>query len=352
MKKPLIAVLALLAAACPAAQAEGPGTESKMSCDSYLLIPLPAEAASIPTPKTWPDCDSTKLYAGIGAKVDFAATRKCAWEERQAVEADIQPKYTVASVLGGSAMLAALYMNGEGVKENLPLAMRFACEAGIGGSFEGMKAINDKSGPQGKKFKYCDYVVSMFDINFCVAYDSEIRDQKRTDTLKALSSRWPGAQQEEFSSVVKAHETYALAHARGETDQGGTIRGVRTMGVEQRTREKFLAAIQSFESGHLPHGTASESRKADIELNLLYRKAMSAAKANKTTYDGAIQPEGIMEAERAWLKYRDQWTAFARHRYPEVSADAWLTLLTTNRAASLRMTLCGIDDMDSSCPKM
>jgi hypothetical protein len=77
---------------------------SSNECKQHLQSPLPSEASQVPAPKQWPECNSYKLYSGIGTKVDYAAARQCAWSERLAQLADLQPKYTTASLFGGSAI--------------------------------------------------------------------------------------------------------------------------------------------------------------------------------------------------------------------------------------------------------
>ncbi len=326
--------------------------QSESRCETYLQTPLPAEASQVPAPQAWPDCNSYKLEAGLSVKADYAAARQCAWVERLAIKADLEPKYTVAGILGGAAMLSVLYANGEGVQQNIPLAGRFACEAQIGEpGIDDLEKLSSAAGKTQKKFQYCDEVFTTFQMNYCAAYNAEIAAQRRDDRLQSLSSRWPADQQAAFKLLQQAKEDYVKAHGRGETDMGGTIRVIREFGVEERQRDKFLAAVQAFESGHLPHGMAAGYKKADAELNLLYNKAVAAAAAHQEDYYGAIQPQGIQNAESAWLKYRDAWVAFARLRYPSTDANAWLTLLTANRAASLRMTLCSIDVKNSSCPQ-
>ena len=326
----------------------------KAKCEKYLQAPLPAEASAITTPKMWPECNSYKLYSGIGTKVDFAATRKCAWSERLAIQTDANiDRYSVASYLGGSAMLTVLYANGEGVPQNIPLAGRFACEAEIGHGLKEIEALPLKPGQNGKKFKFCDEAYSTPEMNICMKFSSEVASQKRTDAIRDLSSHWPKSHQVAFKSLEQAMDTFAQSHGQGETDMGGTIRAIRAIGVMERVRDKFLAALQDFESGHLPHGTASDFAKINAEMNVLYRKSVAAAETHKKSdqpYRGAdIEPEGIQKAQLAWLKYRDAWVSFAKLHYPLTDSNAWLTLLTRNRAASLRMTLCGIDDKDSEC---
>jgi uncharacterized protein YecT (DUF1311 family) len=357
MKRFLFTGIALLFfAARLSGQLEDANAETKAKCERYLQTPLPAEASQTSVPRAWPDCDSLKLYSGIGVKADYAAARKCAWAERLAIQADIEPRFTTASIFGGSAMLSVLYANGEGVERNIPLAIRFACEQGWApAEFEGriahLESMQDKPPAPGNKFRFCDDITSGAMDGFCASYYSEIADQKREDTIRSISSRWLVNQQDAFRALVQAKENYVEAHGRGETDLSGTMRGAREIRVEQRMRDKFLDALEAFEAGHLPKGSAGDFRRADADLNLLYRKAVASANAHEGDYSGAIQTEGIRNAQRAWLVYRDAWVAFAKLHYPSTDSNAWLTLLTKNRAASLRMTLCGIDSKDSECPQ-
>jgi len=127
------------------------------------------------------------------------------------------------------------------------------------------------------------------------------------------------------------------------------------MGVEERVRDKFLTALEGFESGHLPHENANDFAKVNAQMSILYRKAVAAAEAQKTTDQEFqaenIQPEGIQKAQSAWLKYRDEWVAFAKLHYPSTDSNAWLTLLTKNRAASLRMTFAGLIPRIQNAPR-
>ncbi len=357
MRKNVIA--AFLVFACTSTlccQTRDSEDQIKAKCDKYLQTPLPSEASLVAAPKTWPECNSYKLYSGIGTKVDYAAARKCAWSERLAIQTNANiDRYSVASYLGGSAMLTVLYANGEGVPQSIPLAGRFACEAEIGHGLKDIEALPSKPGQSEKKFKFCDEAYSTPEMNLCSVFYTEVAKQKRTDAIRDLSSHWPKAHQDAFNSLEQAMETFAQTHGQGETDMGGTIRIMRAIGVMERIRDKFLAALQGFESGHLPHGTANDFAKINPEMNVLYRKAVAAAEAQKKSDQpilGAdIEPEGIQKAQSAWLKYRDAWVSFAKLHYPSTDSNSWLTLLTINRAASLRMTLCGIDDKDSECPR-
>jgi len=351
------ALFALFVLACVGlfdSHAAGQSPDPNDPCTGYLNTPLPPEALTMPAPKAWPDCASIRSYSGIGRKVDYVAARQCAWRERLAQQAGLEPRYTAESVFGGSAMLTVLYANGDGVDQNKPIAMRFACESEL--EDRGRDAIDslpDLAHVTGKKFVYCDEVSNTFEINFCAAYQDEITAQKRRDQLDALSNRWPQADKDAFAVLEKASEDYVDAHGRGETYMGGTIRDIRMDGVEEHQRDEFLAAIQKFEVGKFPAGAETDAQKTDADLNATYKQALAlAAKQNFADDDGDIRPEGIQKAERAWLRYRDVWVAFAKVHYPKTNSSAWRTLLTRNRYWSLRATMCEVGWSDRACLAM
>ena len=169
-------------------------------------------------------------------------------------------------------------------------------------------------------FSFCDDITSGFMQGFCAAYDSEIADQKRANAWEKLVALWPQTQRNAFSIADKAEQAYASAHAGGEIDLGGTARGMFEIDAEQSLRDDFLAAVESFEKGNLPNGTAAGAVNADSRLNAAYRKALENAAAHMQDYGGAVKPEGIRNAKRAWLKYRDAWVVFAKLHYANVPA--------------------------------
>jgi uncharacterized protein YecT (DUF1311 family) len=344
-------VLMLGCCAHLSAQLEDSNKETQAKCADYLKTPLPAEALKAQAPKTWPDCDSYKFYSGIGRKADYAAARRCAWAERLGQQADIEPTYTAASLFGGSAMLTVLYANGEGVEQNKSLALRFACESGLEASGqEDILALPNEPhvAENEKRFKYCDEVRTTMEIGICAAWNSEIQDQARLNSIRALSADWPTTQKSALLDLVKANEAYSKAHARGEIDLSGSGRAVWEFDAEWLLRERFVSALNAVEKGQLPRGTAADFASADTALNRTYKKAISIAEAGKSGY-GAVQPEGVRDAERAWLIYRDAWIAFAKLRYPTRDPNAWLTLLTNDRIAVLEDTFCEMGSEDTRC---
>ena len=344
------AIFALLLVAVPVSapgQLDRADKATQAKCAQYRNTALPQEAIAIPAPKQFPECKSYRLYPGIGTKVDFAAARTCAWSERLATQAGLEPRYSIASVFGGSAMLTQLYANGEGVTKDLPLALRFACEAEgspaeISGRIKDLEDRLNHDGAADTRFQFCDDITSGFMMGFCTAYTSERQDQDRTATTEEISRYWTAAQKSAFHLLLAAKEKYAEAHARGEVDLSGTARAMNQIEEENGIRDNFLAALKSFEDGALPKASPAEATETDVQLNREYRTVMDDAETHKSDY-GAIRPEGVRIAERAWLEYRKAWLAFGKVRYPSVSESAWLKLLSEDRVLVLQGKCCGQD---------
>jgi len=250
-------------------------------------------------------------------------------------------------------MLTVLYANGEGVAKNIPLAIRFACEAGgapaeISIRVKHLESLGAGTPKPGLAFDFCDDMTSGYMEGSCAAYGSEIAAQKRAASLDAIAASFTPAQRSAFAALRRLEEEYALAHAKGEIDLSGSARAMYQIDAEDTLRDDFVAALKLFETGKNPGGSKTQYADADARLNLAYRKALGDAEAHKDGY-GAVQPEGIRDAERSWLKYRDAWLAFAKARYPSVPADAWLVLLTNDRTSILDGSFCDMDFVEGPC---
>jgi uncharacterized protein YecT (DUF1311 family) len=328
-----------------------PGVKS--ACAKYEHTPLPAEAESVAAPKHWPYCDSYKFYAGTHTKVDFEAARQCAWSERLASQAGLEPLYLFGRVFGGSAMLTLLYSNGEGVERNIPLAIRFACESGwapgqVEGHVEHLEVLNGRRPSSDSTFRFCDGLPGTFMEDYCERYDAQLADHSRSDALKDLSSNWPEPQRAAFTTLEQAQIAYSEAHGKGEIDTAGASRNSQEIRAKQSLRDSFLAAVRAFEKGELPSPSPTAAGQTGSELDRVYNKAVEDAAAARANPD-ALLAEDLKAAQDAWLKYRDAWLAFARLRYSSLDADSLLALLTRDRIATLQGKPCEYDPDTSDC---
>lgn len=310
-----------------AAVAVGQATATELStdCSAYATVPLPAEAQNVPVPRTPPTCASYRSYQGIGRPVNYREARVCAWQERLAQQADLRQSAEEpdAWVVGGSLILADIYFNGAGVKRNIPLALRFACESEeemAKLAIPDIEKLNGSPHAQGP-FEFCDYAATTMTMNFCSSYASEVRDDRRIRFYNSLKSSMTPEQAVAFEKLLAAKDAYIKAHA-SEVDQGGTIRGMRTIGSMDILEDIFRTEVVHFERKQWPSLSDAQITTADASLHREYEKKLEQLQAQKKDAidEGAVPAANLASVEEAWSTYRDAWVAFARLRYPAAAA--------------------------------
>jgi len=302
-------------------------------CADLLKIAIPAADK---TASTDTKCVAEDLYygpAGNGVGADPVAARACAWRERDA---------HVDQVFAGPAILMMVYANGAGVKRNIPLAQRFACEAGgapaeLSGRLDHLDTLGTPTAAK-TPFDVCDDVTSGYLAGFCANREGKIKDHERDHTLAELTKSWTPEQRAAFVKFRKATEAYFDARESNEVDMSGTLHTAMIEGAHQSFEDEFVGRLQRYEKGDLPQGTAEDYKKADVELNAAYGHVMKSLKPDKNgfTSQGTVNADGVRRSEVAWIKYRDAWVEFGKVKYPNVSADAWRTDLTRERTEFLK----------------
>jgi uncharacterized protein YecT (DUF1311 family) len=331
----------------------GDDPEMKSACAKYAETPLPSEALAVAAPKRWPSCNSYKFYGGKTTQVDYEAARKCAWSERLASQAGLEPLYLFGRAFGGSAMLTLLYSNGQGVEKNIPLAIRFACESGwapgqVDGYVEQLEVAKGRRASSDMTFRFCDGLPGSFMEDYCEHYDAQQADQTRSNALKDLSSPWPEPQRKALAALEEAQLAYSEAHAKGELDIAGASRTTQQLRAQQSLRNSFLAAVRAFEASSPPTPPATPAAQTGAELDRVYKKAVEDAEDARNNPDAPLA-EDLRTAQDAWLKYREAWLAFAKLRYASIDPDSLLALLTRDRIATLQGKPCDYDPDTSDC---
>jgi uncharacterized protein YecT (DUF1311 family) len=307
--------------------AAGQTTSRELSadCSAYASIPLPAEAEKTPAPKTPPACASYRSYRGIGRPLNYSEARACAWQERLAQKADLGQNQaeSTAWTVGGSLILADIYFNGAGVKRDIPLALRFACESEEGMAMLALPDIAKlNNSPRAKgPFEFCDFAASTFTMNFCSGYASEIEDDRRTRYYNSLKSSMAPQQQAAFEKLLAAQNAHTEAHAF-EVDQGGTIRVIRTVGSQSILKDLFHTELVHLERAKWPSLSNHEITMADAWLNREYAGKLQQLRTQtqESIDQGAVTASNLSMVEGTWQTYRDAWVAFARLRYPAAVA--------------------------------
>jgi uncharacterized protein YecT (DUF1311 family) len=290
--------------------------------------PTPAQKAALA------GCSSEALYYGIGMPADPEQARLCAF-----AEADDWTEESPIDPLVGRAMLMTIYANGRGAARDLDVAINLACQvdgapAESHGRVTRLAALKAQ-GWTGGDFHYCDDVTSGISGGFCAAHGARISEAARDAELARITAAWPDDARRAFEALREAHAAYAEAHALGEVDSSGTLRAAFQIGALEELHGELLEAVRKLEAGEAPYFSAAQHRIADAALNAAYREALRADYGEGI---GAVRPEGIRDAQRAWLRYRDAFIAFAAIRYPDVerhSIAAWLTRQRTQMLSEL-----------------
>jgi len=269
------------------------------------------------------NCSAWNLYYGIGEQADMRLARLCAFRATDDVES-----------LG---VLTMIYAGGKGVAPNLPLAIHYACgiQDGWDNGTETAIWLHDEQqkGLSRVDFDFCDRSTGRRMAYMCI-----VRDQDRADNARAAAEREfdphaSGAQKAALDTLLDARSVFLGAHAH--ELHGGTVGTSQAALAEDiDTENVWTRILTDLAAGKLPHFTHDEFLGADAALNDHYQDAKSAAVSCSdprfcTTVDQ------LVDAERAWLAYRDAWVAYGQLRWPQVSADSWKTMLTRERTDML-----------------
>lgn len=284
--------------------------------------PSPAVAAALK------GCSSEALYYGIGMAPDPVGARQCAFLETGRDD---------AGVFSGRTMLMTIYANGVGAKRDLDVAIHLAC--GIEGApMESHGRVTRlaelrKKGWKGQDFHFCDDITSGLAMGYCAAHEADMAAPRREAALAAMSARWSPAARQAFARLRTAHEAYVEAHGSGEVDLSGTARAAMAIEAEEALRDELVEVLERLRSGRALPTAASRLQAEDAQLNAAYRQRLKEAGGD--VYPGGVTREGVRDAERAWLRYRDAFLAFAAIQFPRVPRSELAAWLTRRRAALL-----------------
>lgn len=333
--RPALALL-LFAAAVPGPSRADEPWPYEAQCRKWADVAVPKQdIGNAPA-----GCDTQALYYGEdgkGLKADPVAARQCAYRERgtgKAIE-------TQENNFGGSGVLMMLYANGQGVKRNIPLAKRFACEyGGAPAEVEGRLAHLDDiaAGRNRDPIDLCDDITSGLMMGVCAGREADFAQTGRERRWTALQASWTPPQRAALAALRKAAKDYFDNVASEETDMSGTARGALATEAYETLDVALLADVERFERRERPAKVPADFARDDKTLNSVYRKILAALEIAKKKDDfayGTVTPDGIRTTQRTWLRYRDAWVAFAAVRYPATPKEVWLAWLSEARTKAL-----------------
>ncbi|HYC91132.1 MAG TPA: lysozyme inhibitor LprI family protein [Thermoanaerobaculia bacterium] len=217
--------------------------------------------------------------------------------------------------------LAERYANGDGVKRDFNAAAYFLClaeEDMAPAEFTGMTEHLQRmrAGKEKEPLDFCQYVTSGYGMSYCAHKQYE----KVMPELDRRLAAFPDAIRKSGLAFVRAE-----SERIGELSRGGTAYAAIALGAEMEQKERLVTALERFSKERAPAASAAEAKRADSELNRVYR-AMERS-------------ELLRDAQRAWIAYRDAFAAFYTERWkgkatPEELQREIVTQLTRERVAS------------------
>jgi hypothetical protein len=302
--------------------------ESKALCRQVKATPYPAADKPVVTPVSFKGCDPEALYYGIGVKADPARARQCAYSQLGGNDDN--------GAFGPKAILMTIYANGKGADRNLDLAMHLACSldaapAEYDARLQHLAELRKPNARQ-RPFDFCDDITSGLAGGQCAVHQKSIDDVKRKAKLEGLTQGWTPAQKQTFTLLEKAKTEFVTARSEGEVDSTGTARVAFSVGEQGRREDAFLAFLDRLERGKGVKASRADLPSADRDINIVYRQIQD----RRDFSAGSVTQSNIQNTQKAWLKYRDAWLAFAKVRYPDVPQDAIAATLTLERINMLR----------------
>ena len=334
-------------------------------CADARTAALPADFPPEPVKPKSTTCTSYGPYYGIGGPVDFKAARICAISERNE-DLFYSPQGGESSEIKdnvkGSVVLAMLYANGQGVARNVRLAQRFGCEAIDFGLID--TETSDSAAPEEEEEAtatghlnflraFAATEASQIDlcgdvwgptraVSQCAQIAHALEDWKRTMAFNALRAKLTAEQKAAFDKLMTVARAFISASVYNEVAMIG--HGVSNGGLELEYSSEeaaFLADMQRFEHGDLPHATVAQYAADDHALNAAYAKAMAnlsdeeEGEGHKHRVGSPATRQSVRETERAWIVYRDALADFGALWYPKAGRAPWLAYVTQKRTKDL-----------------
>jgi len=302
-------------------------TRSQGVCRSVAdREPPAADRPDAATRASLAGCDAEALYYGIGVTRDPARARLCAFTQ--------QPTDQMLEPFAGRAMLMTIYANGAGATRNLDLAIRLACtlEGAEPAEYDRrvihLANLRERNW-RGGNFSYCDDIDPGLGTGLCASHRAALASPQREAAQRALIARWSPEQRAAYEPLRRAFEEFVAASKEGDLARGGSSHASLRARLEQGLRDQYADMLRRLERGEAPRFTAAQFRTEDLQLNQAYQARL----ADERQYDApGISPESIQTAQRAWLRYRDAFVAFAAVKYPRVTRDRLAAWITQNRS--------------------
>ena len=254
-------------------------------------------------------------------------------------------------------LLIIMYLNGDGTEQNPGEALKVWDKSTKSGfidvTMSGLKKIIDErlSNPKKSfsKLTYCEIAMTTVDMNICGSIRNKLKEQELRRTELKITQNFNEEQKELYKKIQSNYQIIE----KNDSDRmynlniEGTIRGMAFSGMESYLKERNEKRIKKLlVSKNIPSFTQEDFIKADQDLNKIYKQQKDYNSYNFQEMIDIFSDEPsrvqyyknlILEvnnnlkfAQRAWIKYRDDWATLLSKLYPNkknivISIKTYLT---------------------------
>jgi uncharacterized protein YecT (DUF1311 family) len=245
--------------------------------------------------------------------------------------------------------LAIIFANGWGVKRDYDAATWYMCHApegmapfevwGMLGHIEEMR-----DGRETKDLTFCEHATSGRGQLFCAQLDSARQTAENEPRIAAIATSLAPPARSKFDALRQAAAKFADAESGLQADGslGGTGYAAIAVDAQSHVEALFVEHLTTYAKNRAPGVTDGQWKKVDRALNETYARTMKSVSCPLCNdQSGAGSRQALREAQRAWIAWRDAWTAFYAARWEGVAPAATLereirTALTQERVAELQ----------------
>lgn len=219
--------------------------------------------------------------------------------------------------------LAMTFANGWSTPRDFDTATYFLCRAGDEmapfeqeGMIEFVQSM--RAGKEKGPLDYCDHVTSGAGATWCTGLDYDQKQVGWQSRISLVEKTLEPEAKKALGTLQKAADDLIPADGAviAEPNRGGTIYPSMALGGEIERREVFVATLERYTRSRAPKATPEALKTADAALNAAYKARMAEMKQNdKEMEQGTTSQDVLRDAQRAWIPYRDAWTAFYRLRW-------------------------------------
>ena len=325
----------------------------QVGCVALALLVPSILAAQDPEPIEQA-CARFKQYQPGPAARPTEADRKAFSREKNCFghfySADVKPDYDKGRrcclVRGDcNRELAMVFANGWGTPRDLDAATYFLCQAGgemapfeQQGMLEFLQGM--RTGQETGKLDYCDHITSGSGMTWCANLAYSARKVEWDRRAAAVEQTLNPAARQALAPLRKAADALSEADAgyMAEPNRGGTIYPSVVLSSQIERGDELLTTLERYAQKRAPAVNPDALKIADDALNSLYKRIMAGTKANDKEFGRGTAGQDVLRgAQRAWISYRDAWTAFYRLRWKGTAPPEALDVEITRALSEKRI---------------